>query len=109
LRKRKISEFCSEPFLGRDKPSEFWSESFADEINLGIPIQTIFGIEKTSHFRFESFSEEKKTSEFRSEPFLEEKKTSEFHSKLILETENTRKSVPNHFWDRKHSKKDYCC
>jgi hypothetical protein len=60
LWKRKTLEFCSEPFLGREKPSEFWSESFADEINLGIPFQTIFGIEKTSQFRFVPFSEEKK-------------------------------------------------
>jgi hypothetical protein len=50
-------EFSSEPFLGREKPSEFCSKTFLDEKNLGIPFQTIFGREKTSEFSSESFSE----------------------------------------------------
>jgi hypothetical protein len=45
-RKRKTSEFYSEPFLGREKPSEFRSEPFLGREN---------------------------SSEFRSEPFLDVK------------------------------------
>jgi hypothetical protein len=47
------SEFRSEPFLGRETPSEFRSESFLDVKNLGILFRVIFGTEKTSEFRSE--------------------------------------------------------
>jgi hypothetical protein len=57
-RKRKTSEFHSEPFLGREKPLEFRSKPFLND--------------KTLEFLSKPFSEEK-SSEFRSEPFLEEK------------------------------------
>ncbi len=42
-RKNKPSEVRSEPFLGREKPSEFHSEQFLDEKILGIPFRIIFG------------------------------------------------------------------
>ncbi len=46
-RKRKTSEYHSEPFLGREKPSEFRSEPF-------------LGREKPSEFRSEPGFDEKK-------------------------------------------------
>jgi hypothetical protein len=52
-RKRKTSEFHSEPFLGRENSSEFCSESFLDVKNLGILFRVFFGTEKTSEFRSE--------------------------------------------------------
>jgi hypothetical protein len=76
-RKRKTSEFRSEPFLGRGKPLEFRSKPFSND--------------NTLEFLSKPFSEEK-TSEFQSEPFSEQKKNSE--------------SIPNHFWNRKHLKND---
>ncbi len=57
--REKPSEFRSEPFLGRENSSEFRSEPFLDVKNLGIPFRIIFGTEKTSEFRSKSFSEEK--------------------------------------------------
>jgi hypothetical protein len=74
-RKRKTSEFRSEPFHGRKKPLELCSKPFLND--------------KTLEFLSKPFSEEK-TSEFRSEPFSEEKKT--------------RNSILNHFQKRKHLK-----
>jgi hypothetical protein len=71
--KRKTLEFRSGPFLGREKPSELRFKPFLDDKNLGIPFRTILGREKSS--------------EFRSEP--------------VFGKENSRKSVPNHFWEQK--------
>jgi hypothetical protein len=59
------------------KPTELRSEPFLDEKNLRIPFWIIFGREKSSEFRSESFSEEKKLGNF----------------------------VPNHFWKRKKLRK----
>jgi hypothetical protein len=59
-RKRKTSEFRSEPFLARANPSEFRSEPFLLR-------------EKPSEFRSEPILGREKPSEFHSEPFLDEK------------------------------------
>jgi hypothetical protein len=47
-------------FSEEKNPWEFYPKPFLDEKNLGIPFRTIFGREKTSEFRSESFSEDKK-------------------------------------------------
>jgi hypothetical protein len=94
------------------------SVCFAEEKNLGIPFRTIFWKrktipfqtifnDKTLEFLSEPFSEEK-TLEFRSKPFSEEKKLG-IPFRTIFGRENTGKSVPNHFWNRKHSKNDDFC
>ncbi len=57
--KKLTFKFHSEPFLRRENPLEFPLEQFSDEKNHGIPYQNIFGREKTSEFRSESFLEEK--------------------------------------------------
>jgi hypothetical protein len=62
-RTRKTLGLRSEPFLRREKPTEFRSEPFLDEKNSGIPFWAIFRREKTSEFRSESFPEEKKLGE----------------------------------------------
>jgi hypothetical protein len=93
-RKRKISEFRSEPFLGSGKPSELRSKQFSDD--------------KTLEFHSEPFSEET-TLEFRSEPFSEEKNYSEFCSKPFSEEKTLENLFQTIFGNRKHSKKDDFC
>jgi hypothetical protein len=82
-RKRKTSEFRSEPFLGRQKPSEFRSKPF-------------LGRETPSEFRSKLFLAREKPSEFRSEPFLDEKNHG-IQFRTIFGREKPRNSIPNHF------------
>ncbi len=70
-RKRKNSEFHSEPFLGREKPSEFHSEPF---LGRGTP------------------------SEFRSEPFIGREKHRISDLNHFSEEKTPRNSVLNHLW-----------
>jgi hypothetical protein len=87
LRKRKTSEFRSEPFLGREKPLEFHSKPF-------------LGREKPSKFRSKPFLGREKPLEFRFKPFLDEK-ISQFHSEPFSEEKKPQNSVLNHFQKRK--------
>jgi hypothetical protein len=80
LRKRKTSEFHSEPFLGREKPSEFCSEPF-------------LGRETPSEFLSEPFIGREKPSEFRSEPFLGRENSSEFRSESFSEEKKLGKKT----------------
>ncbi len=88
LRKRKTSEFRSEPFLGREKLSEFRSEPilgiehhqnsvpnhFSEEKNHRNSVPNHFSEEKTPRNSVPNNFWLRITSEFRSEPFSEQKK-----------------------------------
>ncbi len=104
-RKRKTSEFCSKPFLGREKPLEFRSKPFSDKKNLGILFQTIFGREKTSEFRSDHFWKRKNLGiPFRTIFGKEETVPNQF-----LEQKTLKNPFQNIFGNRKHSKKDHFC
>jgi hypothetical protein len=92
-RKRKTSEFRSEPFLGRENPWNSVPNHFR-MINPGIPFRTIFRRENFG-IPFQTIFGRKKNSEFHSEPFSEEKTL-----------ENLFQTI---FGNRKHSKNnDFC-
>jgi hypothetical protein len=61
------------------------SARFAEEKNLGIPLQTISRKRKPSEFRSELFPRRQKPLEFCSEPFLVREKPLEFRSKPFLD------------------------
>jgi hypothetical protein len=90
-RKRKISEFRSELFLGRKKPLEFRSKPFLNDKTLEF-LSKPFSEKKTSEFCSEPFCGRKKNLEFHSEHFSEEK-TLENLFQTIFRTENTRKTT----------------
>ncbi len=88
-RKRKTSEFHSEPFLGREKPCSFSSEPFLRrETPSKFRSEPFLGRETPSEFRSEPFIGREKPSEFHSEPFLGRENSSEFHSESFLDVKN---------------------